>query len=129
MTETRAQYVTGDPAALVQRLYAKLGRWQRVADACNRGDVEHSAGYYWGVAKRQITRPSTATRRAIAAAATEALASLSVPLKDTRTRVAVKNIVLSPAIWERARDWKNARNLTWDEWAERAQAALEEVSE
>ena len=47
-----------DYAALVAALYAHLGRWQAVADACNGDNLSHSAGYYYQVASGRIQMPS-----------------------------------------------------------------------
>jgi hypothetical protein len=124
MTETRAQYVTGDPAALVTALKAKLRTWQAVADACNNG-TRHSAGYYQQVASGRIRKPRAATVAGIRRAVASAETLLKCPVRGFDCG----GLTLRRDLWQRARDWKNARNLTWDEWAERAQAALEEVSE
>lgn len=79
-----------DYAALVTALYAELGRWQAVADACNGTALTHSAGYYYQVATGRIKKPSVETCVGIERAPVFHQALLKRDFsKDTRKKVHV----------------------------------------
>ncbi len=114
-----------DTQELVRALYDDLGRWQAVADACNRDGRRHSAGYYWSIANGKIRKPDNATRRGIVAAARERLPALSSPMKGPTRRVARGGIAITRNLWNRLYAVRIRDNLTWDELAEKALASLE----
>ena len=114
-----------DAAELVAALYAKLGTWQAVADACNGKALRHSAGYYQQVAVGRIAKPSKATRAGMVSA-TESQESL---LKRAEMRVPRGGIVVQRSLWLRLQAVRLRESWTWDELLERALELLEEGGE
>ena len=109
-------------AALVAELYARLGTWQAVADAC--GGL-HSPGYYQQVARGRIQKPSEATLAGIVAATESPERLLKCDFsKDTRKTVHLSDDDHAAGNLERER-----LGLTWPEmvakWREDAAALLE----
>jgi hypothetical protein len=111
-----------DYTALVHRLYAALGTWQRVATAC--GEL-HAPSYYWRIGRGEIKTPGRADRIAIVSAVKSTpgcdLTGLNAPLE----REARFGLAVSRDTGERLRREKIRRSATWDELLERAAEMLE----
>jgi len=69
-----------DWRAATLALYAALGGWQQVANACVINGHAYSPGCYWNIAEGKTRRPTLAVRKAILAglACTPACLSLAV---------------------------------------------------
>jgi hypothetical protein len=103
-----------DYANLVRMLYAKLGKWQEVADVCNRHGQEHSPGYFWSIAKGKIKQPAKGALRGIREAFAEQ-EGLSLAVKDTRPREGRGGLTCRRSTWLGLRELKTRIGYTWDE--------------
>jgi hypothetical protein len=113
-----------DYANLVRMLYAKLGTWKAVAEACNV-EADFPESYYWRIANGKLKAPGAKARRGIVSGARSRLGPLITGLKLPRERAERGGIAITRNLWLRLRAVRIRENWTWDQLAEKALECLE----
>ena len=113
-----------DYAARVQALYAELGTWRAVATACDGAFWRPRGSYYRSIAKGAIKRPGAISRRRIVAAYHKHCRSDVTGCYNALERTLRHNVSLKPVLGASINQWRSEREMTWDQWHEKADALM-----